>query len=310
MGNFSAFLLRHGAMGALVTVHCENYHAINWRIGALLAEGKTAPRYHAEARPVVVEREATYRAIALAELADQPIQIFHVSCQEVAVEIARAQSRGLKVWGETCPQYLVLEAADMDRSGFEGAKFICSPSPRTPKDREDLWSELRRETLDIVSSDHCGYSFDGPRGKRMHGAEAAFCDIPNGIPGLAARLPLLFSEGVSKKRITPIEFVRLTSYNAARLFGLYPRKRTIAPSADADLVLWDPAKRVVLSNSLMQHAIDYTPYDGVEVIGWPVMTISRGRVVMNQGNVNAEPGSGQFLARGPYEMISSSRADG
>jgi dihydropyrimidinase len=144
----------------------------------------------------------------------------------------------------------------------------------------------------------------------MHGADAPFHDIPNGIPGLAARLPLLFSEGVSKRRITPIEFVRLASYNAARLFGLYPRKGTIAPTADADLVIWDPAKRVVLSNSLMQHAIDYTPYDGIEVIGWPVMTISRGRVVMNEGNVNAEPGSGQFLARGPYEMILPSRTDG
>jgi dihydropyrimidinase len=295
--------------GALVTVHCENYHAINWRIEGLLAEGKTAPKYHAHARPAVVEREATYRAIALAELVDQPIQIFHVSCPEVAAEISRAQARGLKVWGETCPQYLLLGADDMDRPDFEGAKFICSPSPRGERDREGLWQELRRGTLDIVSSDHCGYSFEGPRGKRMHGADAPFRDIPNGIPGLAARLPLLFSEGVSKQRITPIEFVRLTSYNAARLFGLYPRKGTVAPTADADLVLWDPAKRVVLSNSLMQHAIDYTPYDGVEVIGWPVMTLSRGRVVMSEGNVNAEPGSGQFLARGPYEMISPSRTD-
>lgn len=288
---------------ALVTVHCENYEAINWQINNLLAEDKTISKYHAHARPAVVEREATYRAIALAELVDQPIQIFHVSCPEVAAEIARARARGLKVWGETCPQYLVLEADDMDRPGFEGAKFICSPSPRGAAERAGMWQELRLGTLDIISSDHCGYSFEGSHGKRRHGADAPFRDIPSGIPGLAARLPLLFSEGVSKQRITPTEFVRLTSYNAARLFGLYPRKGTIAPGTDADLVLFDPLKQVVLTNSLMQHVIDYTPYEGIRVTGWPQMTIARGRVVMNDGKVDAEPGSGEFLARGPYEFI-------
>jgi dihydropyrimidinase len=289
--------------GALVTVHCENYEAINWRIDNLLVEGKTEPRFHAHARPVVVEREATYRAIALAELVDQPIQIFHVSCPEVASEIARARTRGLKIWGETCPQYLMLGADDMDRLGFEGAKFICSPSPRGATERSGMWEELRLGTLDIISSDHCGYSFEGSNGKRRRGTDAPFWEIPNGIPGLAARLPLLFSEGVSKQRITPTEFVRLTSYNAARLFGLYPRKGTIAPGADADLVLFDPTRQVSLTNSLMQHAIDYTPYEGIQVIGWPQMTIARGRVVMNDGKVDAEPSSGEFLVRGPYKLI-------
>ena len=289
--------------GALVTVHCENYEAINFQIEKLLAEGKTAPKYHAHARPAVVEREATYRAIALAELIDQPIQIFHVSCPEVAAEIARARARGVKVWGETCPQYLLLEAQDMDRTGFEGAKFICSPSPRGSTERAGMWQDLRLGTLDIISSDHCGYSFEGSEGKQRHGSEAHFRHIPNGIPGLAARLPLLFSEGVSKQRISPQEFVRLTSYNAARLFGLYPRKGTIAPGADADLVLFDPNKQVTLTNDLMQHAIDYTPYEDIQVTGWPQMTISRGRVVMHEGKVTAEPGSGEFLARGPYDLI-------
>jgi dihydropyrimidinase len=293
--------------GALVTVHCENYDAINWRIDNLLMEGKTEPKYHAHARPVVVEREATYRAIALAELVDQPIQIFHVSCPEVAGEIGRARTRGLRVWGETCPQYLMLGADDMDRPGFEGAKFICSPSPRGMTERSGMWEELRLGTLDIISSDHCGYSFEGSNGKQRHGTGAPFWEIPNGIPGLAARLPLLFSEGVSKQRITPTEFVRLTSYNAARLFGLYPRKGTIAPGTDADLVLFDPTKQVSLTNSLMQHAIDYTPYEGIQVIGWPQMTIARGRVVMSDGKVDAEPGSGEFLARGPYKLIRPSR---
>lgn len=289
--------------GALVTVHCENYDAINFQIEKLLQEDKTAPKYHAHARPAVVEREATYRAIALAELIGQPIQIFHVSCPEVATEIARAKARGLKVWGETCPQYLLLEARDMDRPGFEGAKFICSPSPRGSDEREGMWQELRLGTLDIISSDHCGYSFEGTEGKQRHGTEAPFRDIPNGIPGLATRLPLLFSEGVSKQRITPNEFVRLTSYNAARLFGMYPRKGTIAPGADADLVLFDPSRQVTITNTLMQHAIDYTPYEGIQVTGWPVMTIARGRIVMRDGKITAEPGSGEFIARGPYDLI-------
>ncbi|MCW3474227.1 dihydropyrimidinase [Limobrevibacterium gyesilva] len=289
--------------GAFVTVHCENYEAINWRTEALLKDGRTAPKYHAWARPRMIEREATHRAIALAELVDQPIQIFHVSCSEVADEIARARARGLKVWGETCPQYFVLSASDMDRPGFEGAKFMCSPAPRTAADSEALWNDIRAGTLDIVSSDHSGWSYDGARGKKVNGADANFRDIPNGVPGLAARLPILFSEGVAKGRIDVNQFVRITATNPARLFGLYPRKGSIAPGFDADLVLWDPARKTTLTNALMQHVIDYTPYEGIEVTGWPVATIRRGAVVMRDGHVQAEPGSGTFLARGGYDMI-------
>ena len=289
--------------GALVTVHCENYEAIRWRAAALIADGRTQPKYHAWSRPGIVEREATHRAIALAELVDQPIQVFHVSGPEAAEEVARAQRRGLKVWAETCPQYMVLTAADMDRPGFEGAKFMCSPSPRGPADIEGLWDEIRRGVLDIVSSDHSGWCFDGPRGKRVNGADAPFTDIPNGVPGLATRLPILFSEGVTKRRITLEKFVQLTASNPARLFGLYPRKGTIAPGADADLVLWDPAKTVTITNALLQQAIDYTPYEGLEVTGWPMVTLRRGEVVMQDGRVQAEPGTGQFLARAPYDLI-------
>ena len=290
-------------LGCLVTVHCENDAAIRFRIAALLKAGMTAPKCHAWARPPVVEREATHRAIALAEMLDQPIQIFHVSCGEAAEEIARAQARGVKVWGETCPQYLVLTAADMDRPGFEGAKFICSPSPRTAEEQARIWGMIRRGVLDVVSSDHCGFSFEGPRGKRQNGADAPFTAIPNGIPGLAARLPILFSEGVSKGRIDLDAFVRLTATNPARLMGLAPRKGVIAIGADADLALWDPAKRVTLANALMRHAIDYTPYEGIEVTGWPVTVLRRGAVVMQEGAVRAEPGSGRFLPRPPYPFI-------
>lgn len=289
--------------GAFVTVHCENYEAIRWRTEALIAAGKTAPMYHAWSRPKMIEREATHRAIALAEMVDQPIQVFHVSCSEVAEEIARAQHRGLKVWGETCPQYFTLTAADMDRPGFEGAKFMCSPAPRTKADQEALWADVRRGTLDVVSSDHSGWTFGGARGKPVNGTDAPFRDIPNGVPGLAARLAILFSEGVVKGRIDLNTFVRITATNPARLFGLYPRKGSIAPGFDADLVLWDPARRVTLTNGLMQSVMDYTPYEGLEVTGWPVATLLRGQVAMRDGVVVAEPGQGRFLARGPYEMI-------
>ena len=289
--------------GALVTVHCENYEAIRWRTEALIAAGKTAPMYHAWSRPKMIEREATHRAIALAEMVDQPIQVFHVSCSEVAEEIARAQHRGLKVWGETCPQYFMLTAEDMDKPGFEGAKFMCSPAPRTRADQEALWADVRRGTLDVVSSDHSGWSFGGARGKPVNGLDAPFRDIPNGVPGLAARLPILFSEGVVKGRIDLNTFVRITATNPAKLFGLYPQKGSIAPGFDADLVLWDPARKVTLTNAMMQSVMDYTPYEGREVTGWPVATLLRGQVAMRNGVVRAAAGQGRFLARGPYEMI-------
>ncbi len=289
--------------GALVTVHCENYEAINWRTKALLAAGKVEPKYHAWSRPSMIEREATHRAIALAELVDQPIQVFHVSCPEVANEIAAARARGLKVWGETCPQYFVLSAADMDRPGFEGAKYMCSPSPRDAEASAGLWDMVRMGTIDVVSSDHSGWGYNSPVGKRVHGTNAPFSDIPNGVPGLGSRLAVLFSEGVGKGRIDLCQFVRLTASNPAKLFGLAPRKGAIAPGADADLVLWDPKKQVTITNDILQHVIDYTPYEGMAITGWPVMTIRRGEVAMRDGKVQAPPGSGQFLPRAPYDLI-------
>lgn len=287
---------------AFVTVHCENYEAIGWRTEALLAAGNTAPKYHAWSRPSIIEREATHRAIALAEMVDQPIQVFHVSCAEVAEEVARAQARGLKVWAETCTQYFVLTAQDQDRPGFEGAKFMCSPSPRDAAEHARMWDVIRRGTIDVVSSDHSGWLYNGTRGKRMNGSDASFRDIPNGVPGLSARLPVLFSEGVAKGRIDLNHFVRLTATNPAKLFGL-PGKGSIAVGFDADLVLWDATKRVTIDNDLMQQAIDYTPYDGMTVTGWPVATLLRGRVAMRDGKVQAEPGSGRFLPRAPYDLI-------
>ena len=290
-------------LGCLVTVHCENYDAIGWMTEALLAAGHVGPKYHAWSRPPVVEREATHRAIALAELVDVPIQVFHVSCPEAAEEIDRARRRGLKVWGETCPQYFVLGAADMDRPGFEGAKFMCSPAPRDAAATAGLWEAIRLGVLDVVSSDHSGWSYEGDRGKRVNGADAVFRDIPNGVPGLASRLPIVFSEGVAKGRISACDFVRLVSTRPAEIFGLAPRKGSLMPGADADLVVWDPARRVTITNALMQQAIDYTPYEGLEVTGWPVTTVLRGVVAMEGGVVSAQPGSGRYLAVGAYGLI-------
>jgi dihydropyrimidinase len=304
-GQYLQVLAAARRAGALVTVHCENYDAISWRAQALLADGRTAPKYHAWSRPVEVEREATYRAIALAELVDQPIQIFHVSCAEVAEEIARAQARGVKVWAETCPQYLTLTAGDMDRPGFEGAKFMCSPAPRDAAAHGKLWDTIRRGTIDVISSDHSGFGFTGDRGKRSNGADAPFTQILNGVPGVTARLPLIFSEGVAGGQIDVTDFVRLVATQPAKLFGL-ARKGRIAPGADADLVLWDPTRRVTLTNEAMGHTIDYTPYEGREVTGWPEAVLLRGALAMQSGRVVAKPGSGKYLARDAYDFIKPS----
>ncbi|HUU35545.1 MAG TPA: amidohydrolase family protein, partial [Vicinamibacterales bacterium] len=177
------------------------------------------------------------------------------------------------------------------------------PAPRDRQASAGLWDAVRRGTLDVVSSDHSGWSYETPVGKRVHGADAPFRDIPNGVPGLGSRLPLLFSEGVAAGRIPVTTFVQLTATNPAKLFGLYPAKGTIVPGADADLVLWDAARKTTITNARLQHVIDYTPYEGLEVTGWPVATIRRGEVVMRDGVVEAAPGSGRFLPRGPYDLI-------
>ena len=299
---------------AFVTIHAENYDAIGWRIAALLKAGLTDPLQHAWARPPVVEREATHRAIALAELVDQPVQIFHVSCEEAAEEISRARARGVKVWGETCPQYLTLSHDDLQGPDFAGAKAVCSPALRAKGENDKVWRRILDGTLDIVSSDHCGFSFatakraPGSGGYGMGSANLradgtpAFNAIPNGVPGIETRLPVLFSEGVSKGRIDLPHFVRLSSANAARLFGLEGRKGSLMPGADADLVLWDPDAERTIRNADLHHAIDYTPWEGFAVKGFPSVTIAGGRVAVRDGQVLAQPGDGRFLARGPYAM--------
>jgi dihydropyrimidinase len=292
---------------ALVCVHAEHHDLLVWITEQLVEAGLTAPKYHAWGKPMVVEREAVNRIIAFAEALDVPIQVFHVSGAESAEEIARAQARGLKVWAETCPHYLTLTADDLDRPGFEGAKFVFGPPARTKADQEALWGYIRRGVIDVVSSDHSPTRFDDRKGKKVAGDNAPFNRIPNGIPGLAARLPVLFTEGVSAGRIDAPTFVRLVSTNPAKLFGLFPRKGTIAIGSDADFVIFDPDKSLTLTNAHMHHGGDYTPYEGYTTRGYPAATYVRGTLVFDGENVVGAPGYGQFLARSPYALIEPRR---
>ena len=283
--------------GALVMVHAENFDAIRFLTDRLERAAKTAPYYHAISRPIAVEREATHRAIALAELVDVPVMIVHVSNREAMEEIRRAQQKGLKIYGETCPQYLVLTENDLQGLNMEGAKYVCSPPPRDEASQAACWEGIRTGVFSVFSSDHCPFRYDDPQGKLAPKGRTGFRWVPNGIPGVATRLPILFSEGVVKGRIDLNRFVALTSTNHAKTYGLYPRKGTIAVGADADIVIWDPDKRVTITHDLLRDGSDYTPYEGREVTGWPVLTMVRGRVVVRDGELVGAPGHGAYLTR-------------
>jgi dihydropyrimidinase len=281
-------------LGALTMIHAENHGMIAWLSHHLVHAGATAPRYHAIAHPRVAEGEAVQRAIALAELVDVPILIVHVSDAAGATAIREAQARGLRVYGETCPQYLFLTADDLDRPGLEGAKYGCSPPPRDRVAQEAIWAGLANGTFQAYSSDHAPYRFD-ESGKLPKGDRTTFKDMANGVPGLELRLPLLFSEGVGRSRLSLNEFVAVGATNHAQLYGLYPRKGTIAPGSDADLALWDPEHRVRVTAPMLHDRVGYTPYEGRELTGWPVTVLARGRVIVQDGRLHAEPGTGQFV---------------
>lgn len=286
--------------GALVCVHAEHHELIEWLTEQLIKAGLTAPKYHALAKPMAAEREAVGRVVALAEASGGHIQIFHVSGEDSAIEIARAQENGRPVTAETCPHYLVLTAKDLDRPGFEGAKFIFGPPARTESDQEALWKYIKDGTIDVISSDHSPFRYNDKNGKMVAGDNAPFNKIPNGIPGLAARLPVFFNEAVSKKRTEITDFVRLISTNPAKRFGLYPQKGTIAVGSDADFVILDPKRKVTLTNAMMHHNSDYTPYEGYECVGYPVATYLRGELIFDGQTVTGAPGIGRYLSRKPY----------
>ena len=280
--------------GAMVMVHAENHDVIRWMTERLLARGHGEPKYHAISHARIAEGEATHRAIRLAELVDVPLLVVHVSAGEAIDEIRRAQGRGLKIFGETCPQYLFLTAEDLDRDGMEGAKFCSSPPPRDSAAQEAVWRGLTNGAFEVFSSDHAPYRFD-ESGKLAHGSNATFKQIANGVPGLELRMALLYSEGVRKGRLSLNEFVALTATNGAKLYGLYPRKGTVAIGADADLAIWNPELTFTVNAEDIHDNVGYTPYEGMELTGWPETVVSRGRIVVRDGQLHAERGSGEFL---------------
>ncbi|MEZ5812625.1 MAG: dihydropyrimidinase [Rhizobiaceae bacterium] len=283
--------------GAMPMIHAENSDCIKWLTNRLKARGNFAPRFHAEARPPLVEREAAHRAISLAELVDVPLLIVHVSGIEAIEQIQMAKARGLNIFAETCPQYLFLTASDLGLDdSYEGARCVCSPPPRDPENQKVVWRGLENGLFSVFSSDHAPFLYEHETGKKLGGEEVSFDHIPNGIPGLETRLPLLFSEGVLKGRIPVTRFVELTSTNPAKLYGLYPRKGTLAIGSDADLVIWDE-RPVTVTNSNLHHAVDYTPYEGMELAAWPALTVSRGTVVWDGGEYVGRSGHGRFIAR-------------
>jgi dihydropyrimidinase len=280
--------------GALTMIHAENWDMIRWVSKRLMDGGNTAPRYHAISHPQIAEGEATNRAIALGRLVDTPVLIVHVSAEEAMEEIRMAQSKGLKVFGETCPQYLFLTMDDLDKPGAEGAMFCCSPPPRDKAGQEVIWRGLQNGTFQVFSSDHAPYRFD-ETGKLKAGPNPNFKEVANGVPGIELRLPLLFSEGVGKGRIDLQRFVDLTSTAAAKLYGLHPRKGTIAVGSDADIAIWDPDRKVTVNWDMLHDNVGYTPYEGMELTGWPTTVLSRGRVVVEDNELHVERGSGEFL---------------
>ena len=286
--------------GALTLVHAENEDAIEFLRDKAERTGQTSPVNHARTRPVPVEREATHRATTLAEVAGVPVMIVHVSNGAALEEIQRARARGVRVLAETCPQYITLTADDLDRAGFEGAKWVCSPPPRDTAEQAAIWTGLTSGAFDVFSSDHCPFRFDDSHGKDVPGARKSFRNIPNGIPGVETRLPILFSEGVSKGRISLQTFAALTATNHARIYGL-EHKGSIAIGMDADIVLWDPSMTRTITQDILHHGADYTPWEGFEVTGWPVRTILRGQTVMQNGEPVGQP-TGPHVARAKPEV--------
>lgn len=282
--------------GAMVVVHAENHGMIHWLANKLLDKGYTAPRYHAVSHVRLAETEAVSRAIQMAAMVDQPLIVFHISTEGSMAAIRAAQDLGQKIYGETCPQYLFLTADDLDKPGMDGAMWCCSPPPRDTADQEAMWRGLANGTFQVFSSDHAPYSFD-ERGKLAWGKAPDFKNIANGLPGLELRMPLLFSEGVMKGRIDLHRFVELCCTGGAKLYGLHPKKGTIAIGSDADIGIWDPALSKTIDHDSTHDATGYCPYAGMTLTGWPVCVIARGEVIVDDGEFLGARGRGRLLLR-------------
>ncbi len=283
--------------GALMMVHCENEDAIRFLCDKFAAESRLEPVSHAYTRPVVAEREATHRAISLAEVVDVPLVIVHVSNGAAMEEIERARSRGRNVIGETCTQYITLTAADLEGMDWEGAKFVCSPPPRDEAEQKKIWSGLERGVFNLFSSDHCPFRYEDDHGKLNPKGREDFRHIPNGIPGVECRLPILFTEGVLKDRISINDFVAMTSTNHAKTYGLYPKKGTIAVGSDADLAIWDRSAGRTIAHADLHDGSDYSPYEGRTVEAWPTTILLRGKVMVDGGTLVGSKGAGAYLPR-------------
>jgi dihydropyrimidinase len=282
--------------GALVMVHAENGDAIDVLVKEALAAGHTEPKYHALTRPPETEGEATNRAIQLARVAGSPLYVVHVSCAESVEPIQLAREKGWNVWGETCTQYLFIDYTFLERPDFEGAKYVYTPPPRDKANQGVLWNAVRTDKLSAISTDHCAFLWDG---QKTIGKDD-FSKIPNGGPGLENRLPMIHEFGVRTGQISLNRMVELLSTNPAKLFGLYPRKGTIAVGSDADIVVFDPERKHTISASTHHSKSDYNLFEGTEVTGTPEVVLLRGQVLVENDELVASPGVGQFVARAKF----------
>jgi dihydropyrimidinase len=291
--------------GALVMVHAENGDVIDILVREALEAGRTEPLYHALTRPPEAEGEATNRAIQLAHLAGAPLYVVHVTCKEAVDPIAAARVKGWDVWGETCTQYFFTSLEDIAKPDFEGAKYVFSPPVRDKSNWDVLWNAVRSDALSAISTDHCAFRWDT---QKTLGKDD-FSKIPNGGPGLEDRLRMIHEFGVRTGRISLNRMVELLATNPAKLFGLYPRKGTIAVGSDADIVVFDPEKKSTISAKNQHSKIDYTLYEGTEVTGAPEIVLLRGHVLVENDELVASPGIGQFVARARFgEELKPARA--
>jgi dihydropyrimidinase len=288
-------LLRTRENGGLICMHAENGGVIDTLVKEALRTGHTAPKYHALTRPTRAEGEATGRAIALAEMAGVPIYIVHLSCSDALEKIKQARDMGLPAYAETCPQYLFLSYEDYERPGFEGAGYVMSPPLREKWNQDALWKGLQKNDLQVVSTDHCPFCMHEPDQKLL--GKDDFSKIPNGAPGIETRLMLVWDGGVRTGRIDMHRFVEIVATNPAKMFGLWPKKGTIAVGSDADLVLFDPEKETLLTAKTLHMRVDYNPYEGRTVRGAPAMVLSRGEVIVDHGQLKAAKGRGKYVKR-------------
>ena len=301
-GNILRAMQRAAENSGLIMMHAENGIAIDVLVEQALAAGKTDPRYHGEVRRELLESEATHRAIQLARVAGAPLYVVHVSAAAAVQELAAARDLGLPVFGETCPQYLFLSTDDLARPDFEGAKYVCSTPLRPAEHQAALWRALRTDDLSVVSTDHCPFCFKGQ--KEM--GRGDFSKIPNGMPGVENRMDLLH-QAVLDGHITRRRWIEIACATPARMFGLYPRKGTIAPGADADIVLYDPAAQQTLSAETHHMNVDYSPYEGKQITGRARTVFSRGAVVVDGGEWLGRAGHGRFVPRGTCQLLDQHR---